>query len=301
MSKNRLASASGTAHTEQSGNHFMQRHPVFLAGLVLLALSAARLIAQAPADNGDGPDEAGKEFMAYLARQDFESLKNIVASDSFRQLGDAGVDALLHDLRLVPDHWTATADSKGEASVTPIFEARPVVCAREGAFWRVDAIATAARWRKLDATAGPHQLVREYSTLPQFGPESRATCLTNLQSIAIAMRQYQQDYKDEFPPAPRWNDCLAPYVRLDKAFHCPAAGKQSYGYAMNTKLPPRPPAAASALAVIYETATLERNAHNDGHDLVFRHEDRTHTLFSDGTVRPIFRPRKPPFQLPAAK
>ncbi len=276
----------------------MQRRHVFLAGLLVLTLSGARLIAQAPTENSDGPDEAGKEFMAYLARQDFDSLKNIVARDSFRQLGDDGVNALLHDLRLVPDRWTATTDEKGDSSVTPIFDAKPVVCRKEGPFWRVDAIATTVRWRKLDAIAGARRIVRDYSTLPQFGSESRATCLSNLQSIALAMRQYQQDYKDAFPPAPRWNESLAPYVRNEKVFHCPAAGKQVYGYAMNSKLPNRPPAAASALAVIYESARLERNAHDAGQNLVFRHEERTHALFSDGTVRPLLRPRKPPFQLP---
>ena len=279
----------------------MRPHPVFLAGLVLLALSAARLIAQAPTDNGDGPDEAGKEFMAYLARQDFDSLKNIVARDSFRQLGDAGVDALLHDLRLVPDHWTSTSSANGESAITPIFDAKPVICRKEGAFWRVDAVVTAARWQKLDSAAGPRSIVREYSSLPQFGAESRATCLANLRSIAVALRQYRQDYKDAFPPAPRWNDALSPYLRNEKVFHCPAVGKQSFGYAMNTKLPARPPSAALAFAVIYETASPARNASNNGRDLVFPHEQATHALFTDGTVRPFLRPRKPAFQIPKVK
>ena len=83
-------------------------------------------------------------------------------------------------------------------------------------------------------------------------------------------------------------------------FHCPSAGKQSYGYALNSKLAKRP-SAATALAVVYETAKPQRNANDDGHDLVFRHEERTQVLFSDGTARTLSKPRKPIFQLPIAK
>ena len=280
----------------------MQRKRAFFAGLLLVTLGAARLVAQSVSP-AEGPEETGKEFVAYLARQDFESLRNMVARDSVAQLGDGGVEALLRDLRLLPDRW----ETKGEgdtALVTPVFEAKPVLCRREGRFWRVDLLATAGRWMKLDEAAAPRRLIREYSVLPRFGEESRTLCLGNLQSLAIALKQYQEDYDDRYPPANRWNDSLAPFARGEKAYHCPAAGKQSYGYAMNWKLSRRsrsevtPPADGASPVAIYESARLERNVNGDGRDLAYRHEGATQTLFCDGTARSLPRGAQPEFRLP---
>ena len=129
-----------------------------MTGALLVTLGAARLVAQ----DDNGPEEAGKEFIAYLARQDFESLHNLMAQDSVRRLGDDGIKALLRDLRLVPDRWEAKAGNAGEAIVTPVFEPRKVICRKEGLFWRVDLIATAAHWWKLDSAAGTRKIIRDY-------------------------------------------------------------------------------------------------------------------------------------------
>jgi hypothetical protein len=275
-----------------------------LCGLITAGTGAARLVAQDTSPREESAEEAGKEFVAYLARQDMESLRNIVARDSFEQLGVGGVEALLRDLRLIPSRWETKNGEAGEVLVTPIFEAQPIICRKEGRFWRVDAIATAWRWKKLDATSGVRTIVRDYSQLPRFGPESRVLCLSNLQAIAVALKQYQQDNNDFFPPSERWTDSLLPYVRNTKVFHCPAAGKQSHGYSLNENLAQMKRSEVALrttqvpMAIIYESNELRSNASGGGQNLAYRHEKIGHALLTDGTVRPLFQGIRPHFQLP---
>jgi hypothetical protein len=276
-----------------------------LFALLAVVTGTAHISAQNNTQVEDGPEEAGKEFVAYLARQDIESLRHIVAQDSSRKLGDAGVEALLRALRLIPSRWETRTGESGEVLITPIFEAQPVVCRKEGRFWRVDAIATAVRWMKFDAADGARKIIRDYSSLPQLGPESRATCTANLQAIAAALKQYQEDNNGAFPPAERWVDSLSPYARDTKIFHCPAAGRQNFGYAMNENLAQQKRAEVAArttqvpVAIIYEASRLERNTVGAGQDFVHRHEKTGHALLTDGSVRSIFQGVRPQFQLPS--
>jgi hypothetical protein len=272
---------------------------IFVVPLAAFLWGTARLLAAPVA----GPDEVGKEFVAYLARRDFESLRNVIARDSFDLLGEEGVNDVLNDLRLVPGSYSTTTDG-ATAQVTPIFSPQPITCRREGRFWRVDLIATASRW--LSAT-DEKRLLRHYSTLPFFGEEAQQLCNSNLKAIGVALRQYAEDYDDTLPPANLWTDALTPYVRDAKVFHCPSAGKRNFGYAMNWKLSKRPRTQvipqgnAAPPAMIYETHERKPNANRDGADLVFRHENTSQTLFADGTVRATPKGNSIEFRLPPGK
>ena len=79
-------------------------------------------------------------------------------------------------------------------------------------------------------------------------PNRRSSCQWNLKVIALAFKQYNQDYKECFPCAmsgdafeskSTWPDVLEPYIMNQQIFSCPsdtAATKKefiSYGYNSN--------------------------------------------------------------------
>lgn len=258
----------------------LQLSAVLLAALLT---SGTYLWAQAV----PGPEEAGKEFISYLARRDMASLKNIIAQDSINRLGEKGVNDLIKDLRLVPTRWESRAEGS-TAQITPIFEAQPVICRRQGRFWRVDLIATATRWLK--TPAGEAALVRQYSHLPVFGVESRNICAGNLKALSVALRQYSEDYDNHYPPLNRWTTALNAFVTKPTAFHCPAAGKNTFGYAINGKISklstyqmPLAPKIPSTI-VFYESTRLQPNISGTGADFAFRHEKAAQALLSDGSI-----------------
>lgn len=256
---------------------------------------AAHLWAQAPA----APDEIGKEFVAYLSRHDYQSLNNVIARDSFNRLGEKGVRDLLSNLRLTPKRWDSQSDGN-TARVTPVFEPLPVVCRAQGRFWRVDLLETASQW--LHFPGGAKALERKYSYQPLHGEEARTLCAGNLKALSIALRQYAEDYDQRYPAAASWTDALRAYVVNPHVFHCPAAGKNRFGYALNENLSTqkRLPAAKSELFVVfYETAQAKANVAHDGSDFIYRHEGQAEVLLSDGTIKLISTPKTLNFKLPA--
>jgi hypothetical protein len=63
------------------------------------------------------------------------------------------------------------------------------------------------------------------------------SCVNNMKQLAIAVRMYSADHKNQFPPAATWCDALRSYAGSDKPFQCPA-GKSNTRchYAFNAKL-----------------------------------------------------------------
>ncbi|HEY0072969.1 MAG TPA: hypothetical protein VGB77_02630 [Abditibacteriaceae bacterium] len=266
-------------------------------GFVIFLFFAAHLRAQ----KVEGPEEVGKEFVAYLARRDLESLKLIITRDSLDRLGENGVRDVVNELRLVPSRWESKSDG-ATAQVTPIFEPQLVLCRRQGRFWRVDLIATGAKWLKFSGSEAA--FVRKYSHQPLLSEESRVICASNLKALAVALRQYAEDYDDHYPPANVWTDALRPYLSNRQVFHCPAAGKNRYGYALNRRLSKQPPPKSTMnpqnnnFVVLYETTQLKSNAHRDGSDLAFRHEGKTQVLEADDAVRSFNNGKSLKFHLP---
>lgn len=65
----------------------------------------------------------------------------------------------------------------------------------------------------------------------------RIQCVNNLKQLALAVRLYSNENKDQFPPAATWCDAIRTYVGSDKPFHCPADFSGSRcSYAFNAKL-----------------------------------------------------------------
>ena len=62
-------------------------------------------------------------------------------------------------------------------------------------------------------------------------------CMNNERQLAIAVRMYETDNKDQYPPAATWCDAIRSFVGPEKAFQCPAGapGKRCH-YAYNAKL-----------------------------------------------------------------
>jgi hypothetical protein len=62
-------------------------------------------------------------------------------------------------------------------------------------------------------------------------------CVNNEKQLALAIRIYSSDNKDQFPPAATWCDAIKPEVGSDKILKCPAANPGSRcDYAFNAKL-----------------------------------------------------------------
>ena len=63
------------------------------------------------------------------------------------------------------------------------------------------------------------------------------TCMNNERQLAIAVRMYESDNKDQYPPAATWCDAVRSFVGSEKVFQCPAGdpGKRCH-YAYNAKL-----------------------------------------------------------------
>ncbi len=62
-------------------------------------------------------------------------------------------------------------------------------------------------------------------------------CVNNAKQLALAIRVYASDNKNQFPPAATWCDAIRSTVGQDRVFRCPAAGMdQKCHYAFNAKL-----------------------------------------------------------------
>jgi competence protein ComGC len=62
-------------------------------------------------------------------------------------------------------------------------------------------------------------------------------CVNNVKQLAVAMKVYQADNKDQYPPAATWCDAIKSMVGSEKVFQCPAGEQgQRCHYAYNAKL-----------------------------------------------------------------
>lgn len=62
-------------------------------------------------------------------------------------------------------------------------------------------------------------------------------CLNNVKQLAVAVRIYEADNKDQFPPAATWCDAIQSMVGSEMVFRCPAGDpNRRCHYAYNAKL-----------------------------------------------------------------
>jgi prepilin-type processing-associated H-X9-DG protein len=105
--------------------------------------------------------------------------------------------------------------------------------------------------------------------------------------LAIAMKQYVQDYDEQYPPARQWSDGLAPYLKNEQVFHCPAT-KGHDGYAMNWKISRRNESKlmfSVNTVLLFESTDLRRNVYNEGSGIAYRHSNGTNIAFLDCHVK----------------
>jgi prepilin-type processing-associated H-X9-DG protein len=281
--------------------------------LLPAAWYAVRLSAQpqeAPALVWRTPAQASQAFLSYLfvhtdsresyfratgdERQD-QTLRSIVSQKSFTELKESGVNSLLNQLRnqLMVPRWEAESGSgtggtgttnAGNSTVQmrAVFD-KPVVCVQEGEAWRVDVVATFARWNSMS-----DQTVQQLITRTREN-SSRAECQSNLKQIGLGMLQYVQDYDEMYPPANKWSDVIQPYVKSERILHCPSLEPgEKYGYAMNWRLSRKGMASIESPAetvALYESSVLKRNHSGEGKDLAFRHFGGANYAYTDGHVK----------------
>jgi len=69
------------------------------------------------------------------------------------------------------------------------------------------------------------------------GEAQSINCVNNEKQLALAIRIYSGDHKDQLPPAATWCDAIKTSAGSEKIFQCPAANSGSHcDYAFNAKL-----------------------------------------------------------------
>lgn len=271
-----------------------------LAGcLGVISLYGAHLYAQTRTSGAATSEEAAKEFLSFMINPALMinpeaaryaggggALDNLVAQKNLKLLGEDGVSKLFGELyrESIVSRWKAesTVDDQGDTAVvefTPSQTPHPVICARENGRWRVDLIATYARWNDLDEKESLARVSEITGAIipgvPINQSAANSLCEGNLKQIALGIAQYTQDYDEMYPPANKWCDVIQPYVKAEKLYTCPLVAQSKYGYAMNWKFSRQSLADVQAPAQtvnMYESNVLRRNANGDGKDLTFRHE-----------------------------
>jgi hypothetical protein len=117
-------------------------------------------------------------------------------------------------------------------------------------------------------------------------------CANNLKQLAIGVRIYSGDNKDQFPPAVTWCDAIRTYMGPDgtKPFHCPADFSGSRcSYAFNTKLGGMDENKINPHTVMIFESDGDWNA-NGGPELMIgkpRHARVFLVAFADGSVQEL--------------
>jgi hypothetical protein len=115
-------------------------------------------------------------------------------------------------------------------------------------------------------------------------------CVSNLKQLALGVRIYSGDNKDQLPPAATWCDAIRTYVGSDKPFQCPA-GKSSTrcSYAFNAKLGGMDESKINPQTVMIFESDGGWNV-NGGSELMIskpRHTRVFVVVFADGSVQQV--------------
>ena len=128
--------------------------------------------------------------------------------------------------------------------------------------------------------------------LAQANQKAQAiNCVNNVKQLALGVRMYSNDNKDQFPPAATWCDAIqSPYMGSDKPFQCPAGKSNTRcSYAFNAKLGGMDESKINPQTVIIFESDGGWNA-NGGSGLMIskpRHAREFVVAFADGSVQQV--------------
>jgi hypothetical protein len=115
-------------------------------------------------------------------------------------------------------------------------------------------------------------------------------CVNNEKQLALAIRIYSGDNKDQFPPAVTWCDAIKTYAGNEKVFKCPAANAGSRcDYAFNSKLDGMDESKINPQTVMIFESDGGWNA-NGGSEMMIgkpRHARMFAVAFADGSVHQL--------------
>ncbi len=135
-------------------------------------------------------------------------------------------------------------------------------------------------------------LIRQLRPAPARQTTSSASCPEHLEKLYTAAMLYADSWDGKLPPADRWEEALQETVSDRKYLHCPAAGDDGHGYAMNETLGgksvqevPSP----SSTPLFFDSTLPGPNAHGGLHTLPVpgRHEGTNYAVYADGHSGPI--------------
>lgn len=226
------------------------------------------------------------------------------ALSSQNQSSEKFINVLAQSAVAQPYDAQVQSSSAGQTivSVAPSTKprSREVVVVPEDGGFRVDVVATYARWNGLSGLDADKALYRDtgffspaLAALPGYlGASTLRTCQSNERQIGLGIAQYTQDYDERFPPARKWIDVLQPYVKSEQIFKCPALTQDGNGYAFNSKLSQISLSGINNTAQtinIYETSNLGRNVFAPFNGRAYRHQqngqDGMNIGFADGHVK----------------
>ena len=119
-----------------------------------------------------------------------------------------------------------------------------------------------------------------------FSDQSAADCRSNMKQLGLGFMMYTCDYDEKHPPAGKWCDVIAPYLKNEELYRCPA-DDSDHSYAMNTTLDGRPLdeiRVPAATILLFESSTGKRNAVDAGDSLCDppRHAEGNTFIYDDG-------------------
>lgn len=258
---------------------------------------------QNPRSAGMAEDEqSAARMVGSIEKSQFEALQS-------NSSGDAGekVIGLLAE-QATSQRYSAQVQSSSAnqtiVSVSPNTQPKPreVVVIQEDGGYRVDIVATYARWNGLTGLDADKALFRETGWVsPTLGAQheymgaaSLRPCQTNLKLIGLAIAQYSQDYDEHLPPARKWqnSEVLQPYLKDERLYTCPALRPKGNGYAFNSKLSQISLArirSVSQTIQIYETSNPNPNVFAPFTGRAYRHtqggKEGMNICFADGHAK----------------
>jgi len=119
-------------------------------------------------------------------------------------------------------------------------------------------------------------------------PRPARSCRENLRQLGAAMRRYLSDHERRLPPADRWAEELAPYLKGGDAWYCPQCSPRAHSYAMNRRVADCDAGDEKlwGKVLLFESGAGRKNAADAGESLCSpaRHKGGNYFLLVDGRI-----------------